>query len=122
MAPEPDAFNLQGRLIFLDSAMVMSGVLQGRNTVNGDLVDFNLTGFGIAHARVTLDTNQFDELRFGKGQLGRLIYDVQPIPEPSTWLLLGSRLIWLALLGRRRRSKVGGCGSRLRVSTLLTLH
>jgi hypothetical protein len=103
VAPDPDAFNRQGRPSFLNSPMSMSGVLPGRNTVNGDLVDFNLTGFGIADARFTLGTNQFDELRFGKWELGRLTYDFQPIPEPSTLLLLGSGLTWLALRGRRRK-------------------
>jgi len=57
------------------------------------------------------DTNQLDEFGFGKWQLGRLIYDVQPIPEPSTSLLLGSGLTWLVLRGGSRKSETGDCGS-----------
>jgi hypothetical protein len=110
VAPEPDAFNLLGRPIFLNSAMSMSGILEGRNAVNGDRVDLNLTGFGIADARFTFGTNQLDGFGFGKWQLGRLIYDVQPIPEPSTLLLVGSGLTGLVLRGRRK-SKAGGCSS-----------
>ena len=93
VAPQPDSFNLLGRPIFLNSPMAMSGTLQGRNTVTSDLVDFNLTGFGIASGQFTLGINQFDEFRFGKWQLSRLTYDFQPIPEPSAWLLLASGLI-----------------------------
>jgi len=38
-----------------------------RNALAHDLVDFNVTSFGIADARFLLGTNQCNELGFGKG-------------------------------------------------------
>jgi hypothetical protein len=94
--PEPD-FEADG---YYDALTVAAGILPGA-TLGGFSVSFSWLDSGIPGSQFfeVVDPNSFDVLDSGNTSAS----SAAPVPEPATLLLLGSGLICLAGLQKKRR-------------------
>jgi PEP-CTERM motif len=90
--------------LLVHGPFALTGTLHGQSLVGPDSIDLDIAGYGMMTAEYR---HTFD----GRLELSKVTYEVDPIPEPTTLLLVGAGLAGIATGRGRYRSRMRSAGS-----------